>query len=849
MSGEYRSILILKFDVTFREEIFSFNAFEDPLDDRLIVEGPFHRVVSICNIERRLRGDIPVEKEMSHIKLDSFTRSSMTDDSEIQICSARSGKSDLSNKIPPSDPIIRRSLQLKDIVVACSNTKDICSPWRKAKIEMIQDPFYKVKFLKDDHLPTSFLEEKHIAYSQKSDVLLPRKSRVVAPISEEPETDEFYPGFIAEKPTPANNYRYLVFFDNGCACYIAIDNVYLAYWNGVDILTLAPQKMADFLRQYFNDFPARKMVKFQVGDKIIVSLGSEWVKGYVEKIDCNTVQIFFKGPGVKQWLYRGSPRLYLLSQQASLQTSQAKGRSRAIRKITDQRDVRFGKMSRPFVHHTSTEEDEENDIFLLRSERKLKERDPLLEQPSRAVQVPRIPVRKFRPKLFNPHRSCHPLCLSSVDEKLIETRDVNPFQLPILYGWERATGKVCGKFERVFYTAPCGRRLRSIEEVYFYLTAVRSELSIDLFSFSTKLKLFTPRNFQLFPKMSFQFTQDIARGTERHSISCINFKNHTPMPPEFRYCSKRFPSPNVNLDLDPSFLTCCDCEDNCTDIERCSCQQRTLKTFADHFPDHSISVYDCRRLHKSIMTGIWECNSKCSCNDKCQNRVVQNGMIAQLQIFYTGPEKGWGIRALHDIPRGTFLCVYAAQILDGGQDSDQSDEYFADLDYLECVEGLQKQKEGFEEAPVETISSDESENDSSESSCEASDSEKNYKRSRKEDSRRNDFNLSNRYHSERPRQFKSIREFHGETEAYILDAKFKGNIGRFINHSCGPNCFVQNVFIDSHDLRFPWVAFFAGNLIRAYEELTWDYGYIVGSIPGRKVKCHCGSKICRGRLL
>ena len=30
-----------------------------------------------------------------------------------------------------------------------------------------------------------------------------------------------------------------------------------------------------------------------------------------------------------------------------------------------------------------------------------------------------------------------------------------------------------------------------------------------------------------------------------------------------------------------------------------------------------------------------------------------------------------------------------------------------------------------------------------------------------------------------------------------------------IQHSCGPNMFVQNVFIDTHDLRFPWVAFFA----------------------------------------
>jgi len=30
-----------------------------------------------------------------------------------------------------------------------------------------------------------------------------------------------------------------------------------------------------------------------------------------------------------------------------------------------------------------------------------------------------------------------------------------------------------------------------------------------------------------------------------------------------------------------------------------------------------------------------------------------------------------------------------------------------------------------------------------------------------------------------------------------------------LQHSCDPNVFVQNVFVDTHDLRFPWVAFFA----------------------------------------
>ena len=83
------------------------------------------------------------------------------------------------------------------------------------------------------------------------------------------------------------------------------------------------------------------------------------------------------------------------------------------------------------------------------------------------------------------------------------------------------------------------------------------------------------------------------------------------------------------------------------------------------------------------MSGIFECNSKCSCNNRCPNRVVQMGMRVRLQIFRT-KEKGWGIRTLHDIPKGAFICIYAAELLNDSMADDQGknegDEYLADLD-------------------------------------------------------------------------------------------------------------------------------------------------------------------------
>lgn len=97
---------------------------------------------------------------------------------------------------------------------------------------------------------------------------------------------------------------------------------------------------------------------------------------------------------------------------------------------------------------------------------------------------------------------------------------------------------------------------------------------------------------------------------------------------------------------------------------------------------------------------------------------------------------------------------------------------------------------------------------------------------------------------------KSVRYYYGSgDEVYTINAKTSGNIGRYFNHSCTPNLIVQNVFVDTLDLRFPWISFFSKYYIPAGTELTWDYGYEVGSIPGKVMNCYCNSAKCKRRLL
>ncbi|CAG9536768.1 unnamed protein product [Cercopithifilaria johnstoni] len=84
---------------------------------------------------------------------------------------------------------------------------------------------------------------------------------------------------------------------------------------------------------------------------------------------------------------------------------------------------------------------------------------------------------------------------------------------------------------------------------------------------------------------------------------------------------------------------------------------------------------------------------------------------------------------------------------------------------------------------------------------------------------------------------------------YTIDAKKKGNIGRFFNHSCQPNIRTQLVYVDTHDFRLPWIAFFTTTKISAGSELFWDYGYSEGAVDGKQLECFCGSRFCRKRLL
>lgn len=76
----------------------------------------------------------------------------------------------------------------------------------------------------------------------------------------------------------------------------------------------------------------------------------------------------------------------------------------------------------------------------------------------------------------------------------------------------------------------------------------------------------------------------------------------------------------------------------------------------------------------------------------------------------------------------------------------------------------------------------------------------------------------------------------------IIDAGPMGNLSRFMNHSCDPNCETQKWTVNG-EVR---VGLFASREIMAGEELTFDYQ--LDCLGNEKKKCHCGAKNCSSFL-
>ncbi|KAL9651358.1 hypothetical protein ABK040_001309 [Willaertia magna] len=78
----------------------------------------------------------------------------------------------------------------------------------------------------------------------------------------------------------------------------------------------------------------------------------------------------------------------------------------------------------------------------------------------------------------------------------------------------------------------------------------------------------------------------------------------------------------------------------------------------------------------------------------------------------------------------------------------------------------------------------------------------------------------------------------------IIDATIMGNIGRFINHSCSPNCNTQIWLVNGSER----VGIFANKDITFGEEITYNYNFTIYGEKEDIQICKCGSPSCTGAI-
>ncbi|XP_018425007.1 PREDICTED: histone-lysine N-methyltransferase SETDB2 [Nanorana parkeri] len=256
--------------------------------------------------------------------------------------------------------------------------------------------------------------------------------------------------------------------------------------------------------------------------------------------------------------------------------------------------------------------------------------------------------------------TCRETCLSEVNPYF--NRRGNPLRFPLLCQFHRwhAKSDLLSRQLDVIYKAPCGKSLRNYEDVHSYLFETKCHfLFLDYFSFNTFLQL--ERKPVTDPAVQ---EADISRDVELVPVSLCNEIDDT-KPSPFTYRKSPWPRGYFVNNFTDLFIGCCDCTDGCLDVSTCTCLQLTAKAYNNYVSSPKqmpTNGYKYKRLQVPIPTGLYECNVSCKCDRRmCQNRVVQHGLQVRLQVYKT-IEKGWGVRCLDDIDKGTFVCIYAGKL-------------------------------------------------------------------------------------------------------------------------------------------------------------------------------------------
>ncbi|XP_031633284.1 probable histone-lysine N-methyltransferase set-23 [Contarinia nasturtii] len=228
---------------------------------------------------------------------------------------------------------------------------------------------------------------------------------------------------------------------------------------------------------------------------------------------------------------------------------------------------------------------------------------------------------------------------------------------------------------------------------------------------------------------------------------------------------------------------------------KCDCDGQNRCAHSDCMHGDNYIVFENQQNQRELILNkhrrshdvIYECSKFCLCNPNCHNRLVQFGPRQNLQIKdYSQFGKQYGLTTLQTIPQGAFICEYAGEILTKEEATMRTllNDKNQKMNYIICLN----------EKPI---------------GCQAN-------------------------------------GIHETIQTFIDPSRF-GNIGRYLNHSCDPNCEIISVRIDG---LIPKLAIFAKKSIATNEELCFDYGEDENKLTAspdsiNRKPCYCGSERCR----
>nr|XP_020448876.1 histone-lysine N-methyltransferase SETMAR [Monopterus albus] len=152
------------------------------------------------------------------------------------------------------------------------------------------------------------------------------------------------------------------------------------------------------------------------------------------------------------------------------------------------------------------------------------------------------------------------------------------------------------------------------------------------------------------------YVLDLSKGQENVPV-VVERRSDVLTFPEFQYSPDNVQGPGCTVDPSEVTLPGCTCISHSCLTESCSCLQTHRQTY-----DSTGTLLDLNRSGTSYCSPVFECNALCSCSDTCSNRVVQRGLRTRLLVYST-KKRGWGVRTLEPIARGTFVCEYAGEVI------------------------------------------------------------------------------------------------------------------------------------------------------------------------------------------